>query len=224
MAHDVQLDAVDHAVLAALARDGRMSMNELAAQVGVSRATAYTRVERLRRERVITGFTATIDPARAGFGVTALILLNVRQADWQAARDLLLAVPGVVYLAMTSGAFDMVMLVRAADERTKPNTERLREYTDAALPRIEQQLYARVPIYSEVEVLTMSFSLQRMREWLGPDHPVLVDLQVHVVLAEQGRDILAGHPILEHVAPGVAVAYSPACLQRGVVGKCLCRL
>ncbi|HEX6787498.1 MAG TPA: Lrp/AsnC ligand binding domain-containing protein, partial [Acidimicrobiales bacterium] len=52
---------------------------------------------------------------RAGFGVTALILLNVRQADWQAARDLLLAVPGVVYLAMTSGAFDMVMLVRAAD-------------------------------------------------------------------------------------------------------------
>ena len=56
------------------------------------------------------------------------------------------------------------LLLRAADERTKPNTERLREYTDAALPRIEQQLYAQVPIYSEVEVLTMSFSLQRMRE------------------------------------------------------------
>ena len=115
IAHNVQLDAVDHAVLEALARDGRMSMNELATQVGVSRATAYSRVERLRREQVITGFTASIDPARAGFGVTALILLNVRQADWQAARDLLLAVPGVVYLAMTSGAFDMVMLVRAAD-------------------------------------------------------------------------------------------------------------
>lgn len=115
MADDVQLDAVDHAVLEALAHDGRISMNELASQVGVSRATAYSRVERLRREGVVTGFTATIDPARAGFGVTALILLNVRQADWQAARDLLLAVPGVVYLAMTSGAFDMVMLVRAAD-------------------------------------------------------------------------------------------------------------
>src|SRR5215510_13461865 len=101
---DVQLDAVDHAVLATLARDGRISMNELATTVGVSRATAYSRVERLRREQVITGFTATIDPARAGYGVTALILLNVRQGDWQAARDLLLAVPGVVYLAMTSGA------------------------------------------------------------------------------------------------------------------------
>ena len=65
------------------------------------------------------------------------------------------------------------LLVRAADERAKPNVARLREYTDAALSRIEQQLYARVPIYSEVEVLTMSFSLQRMREWLGPDHPIV---------------------------------------------------
>jgi hypothetical protein len=65
------------------------------------------------------------------------------------------------------------LIVRSADERDKPNAERLREYTDAALPRIEQQLSARVPIYGEVEVLTLSFSLQRMREMLGPDHPIV---------------------------------------------------
>jgi hypothetical protein len=84
------------------------------------------------------------------------------------------------------------LLVRAADERTKPNTERLREYTDAALPRIEQQLYARVPIYSEVEVLTMSFSLQRMREWLGPDHPV-----VRKLLIKDSPDTLATRLVAE---------------------------
>lgn len=65
------------------------------------------------------------------------------------------------------------LLVRGTDERAKPNTDRLREYTDVALPRIEQQLDAHVPIYSEVEALTLSFSLQRMREWLGPDDPVV---------------------------------------------------
>jgi hypothetical protein len=84
------------------------------------------------------------------------------------------------------------LLLRAADERTKPNTERLREYTDAALPRIEQQLYARVPIYSEVEVLTMSFSLQRMREWLGPDHPV-----VRKLLLKDSPDTLATRLVAE---------------------------
>jgi DNA-binding Lrp family transcriptional regulator len=115
MAEDLRLDDIDHSLLQVLVGDGRVSMNELAARTGVSRATAYSRVERLQRQGVITGFTATVDAAKAGFGVTALILLNVRQGDWRVARDQLLAVPGVVYLAMTSGAFDMVMLVRAPD-------------------------------------------------------------------------------------------------------------
>jgi DNA-binding Lrp family transcriptional regulator len=115
MNEDVRVDEIDKTLLRQLVADGRISMNELAARTGVSRATAYSRVERLRRDGVITGFTATVDPARVGLGVTALILLNVRQGDWRAARDAFLAIPGVVYLAMTSGAFDMVMLVRAAD-------------------------------------------------------------------------------------------------------------
>ena len=84
------------------------------------------------------------------------------------------------------------LLVRAAEERAKPNTARLREYTDAALPRIEQQLYARVPIYGEVEVLTLSFSLQRMREWLGPDYPL-----VRTLLLKDSPDALATRLVAE---------------------------
>ena len=70
-------------------------------------------------------------------------------------------------------------LVRAAAERPKPNAERLREYTDAFLPRMEQQLAAPVPIYPELERLTLSFSLERMREWLGPDAPIVRRLLVN---------------------------------------------
>jgi len=62
-------------------------------------------------------------------------------------------------------------LVRGAAERAKRNTDRLREFTDASLPLIQRELFARVPTYSEIEVLTLSFSLERMREWLGPDDP-----------------------------------------------------
>jgi hypothetical protein len=84
------------------------------------------------------------------------------------------------------------LLVRGADEREKPNTERLREFTDSMLPRIEQQLNARVPIYAEVETLTLSFSLQRMREWLGPDHPV-----VRSLLAKESPETLAVRVVAE---------------------------
>jgi hypothetical protein len=84
------------------------------------------------------------------------------------------------------------LLLRAADERAKPNTERLREFTDSSLPRIEQQLYARVPIYAEVETLTLSFSLQRMREWLGPDYPL-----VRTLFANESPESLATRIVAE---------------------------
>ena len=63
MAEDVRLDSVDATLVRELVADGRLSMNELATRAGVSRATAYSRVERLRRDNVITGFTAPSIPA-----------------------------------------------------------------------------------------------------------------------------------------------------------------
>jgi V8-like Glu-specific endopeptidase len=77
-------------------------------------------------------------------------------------------------------------LVRGAEERGKPNGERLREFTDAQLPRVQQQLAAATPVYPEVERLTMSFGFERMREWLGPDHAV-----VRKLLAKDSPDSLA---------------------------------
>ena len=48
-----------------------------------------------------------------------------------------------------------------------------REFTDARLPAVEQQLGAAAPIYPEFESCGSSFGLERMREWLGPDDPVV---------------------------------------------------
>jgi hypothetical protein len=92
-----------------------------------------------------------------------------------------------------SGLFrDARILLRGADERTKPNTERLREFTDASLPLIQRELYARVPVYAELEQLTLAFSLERLREWLGPDHPV-----VRRLLYKESPDALATRLIAE---------------------------
>jgi hypothetical protein len=77
-------------------------------------------------------------------------------------------------------------LVRGAEERPKPNTERLHEYADASLPRIEQLLFAPIPAYPDFETMTLSFSLERMREWLGPEHPV-----VRRLLGAESPDSLA---------------------------------
>lgn len=84
------------------------------------------------------------------------------------------------------------LLLRVADERLKPNNERLREFTDAELPRMQHDLYAQVPVYPEFEQMTLSFSLERMREWLGPDHPV-----VRRLMSRESPDALATRLIAE---------------------------
>jgi Peptidase S46 len=77
-------------------------------------------------------------------------------------------------------------LVRAAAERTKPNEQRFREFTDAALPALEQSLRAPTPVHPALEKVTLSFSLERMREWLGPDQPLVREL-----LGQESPDSLA---------------------------------
>ncbi len=72
--------------------------------------------------------------------------------------------------AFGSDLFDYARdLVRGTVEREKPNERRLREYTDTALPRVESQLLADRPIDKAYEKLTLEFSLDKLREYLGPD-------------------------------------------------------
>jgi DNA-binding Lrp family transcriptional regulator len=112
---DVTLDAVDRNIVNALIGDGRMSVNELASVVHVSRATAYARLERLQASGVITGFTATVDPAKVGYPVAALVLANVDQSRWREIRAEVTSLPGLEHMAFTSGGFDLVLLVRLPD-------------------------------------------------------------------------------------------------------------
>ena len=90
-------------------------------------------------------------------------------------------------VAFNSTLFDYARsLVRAAAERQKPNEERLREYTEAALPQLRQRTLASRPIYPDMEELKLSFSLDKLREFLGPDSPY-----VKKVLGRVSPDTLA---------------------------------
>jgi hypothetical protein len=77
-------------------------------------------------------------------------------------------------------------IVRGTAERELPNNQRIRDYTDAALPQVEQGLLAERPVDKGYEKLRMAFSLDKMREWLGPDSKY-----VHLVLGNESPDALA---------------------------------
>jgi hypothetical protein len=63
------------------------------------------------------------------------------------------------------------ILVRAAEEKPKPNGERLREFRDSALPSLEQQLFSTAPIYKNLETVELADSLSETEDMLGKDNP-----------------------------------------------------
>ncbi|MGE0115988.1 MAG: S46 family peptidase [Steroidobacteraceae bacterium] len=82
------------------------------------------------------------------------------------------------------------MLVRGAAERAKPDGERLPEFAEAELPALEQSLFSDAPLYPEYEQLKLSWSLAKLREWLGADHPL-----VRKVLGKESPEQLAARLI-----------------------------
>ncbi|HWN31491.1 MAG TPA: Lrp/AsnC family transcriptional regulator [Pseudonocardia sp.] len=109
------LDEIDRRIVDELRVDGRLSVRALAEQVRISRANAYARLERLTSTGVITGFTANVDPVRLGLSTSAYITLSVRQNSWRDLKARLRDIPEVRHMALVGGDFDVILLVRAAD-------------------------------------------------------------------------------------------------------------
>jgi hypothetical protein len=58
-------------------------------------------------------------------------------------------------------------LVRLAEESQKPNGERLREYSEAGLESLKQELFSDAPIYDDLETLELADSLSMYVEMKG---------------------------------------------------------
>jgi len=65
-------------------------------------------------------------------------------------------------------------LVRAAEEKSKPNGDRLRDYRDSALPSLEQQLFSTAPIYKGLETASLAVFLAQMQEAVGAEDPAVL--------------------------------------------------
>lgn len=109
------LDDIDLQIVAALRADGRLSMRALAEALHISRASAYARVRQLEASRVITGYTAIVDPRRCGYGLSAYVFLKIAQESWQTVGRQVLSIPEVDHATLVSGEHDIMLLVRTRD-------------------------------------------------------------------------------------------------------------
>ena len=109
------MDAVDRAILDVLRADSRTSIRDVAVQVGISRASAYARVRKLVETGVIRGFTIDVDHAALGLGLSAYVHVRTKQNSWKSFREKVWQLEEAAHVALVTGDFDCVILVRARD-------------------------------------------------------------------------------------------------------------
>lgn len=113
-------DQLDQAILRALQHDGRISVADLARLIHLCPPAVHQRIKRLERAGLITGYVALVDHGRVGLGVLAFIRLSIqphtreRLAAFEAA---VLAQPAVLECYQTTGGFDLLLKVVAADSK-----------------------------------------------------------------------------------------------------------
>ena len=109
-------------------------------------------------------------------------------------------------------------LLRAGDERPKPNGDRLREYSDSSRVSLELGLFSEKPIYPDLEILTLTDSLTFLATQLGGNDPfaqrVLAeksphDRAVELINGTQVRDVAFRKRLYADGAAAVAAVNDP---------------
>ncbi len=89
------LDDVDKRILELLSRDGRMSVKDLAQNVGLSAPSTSDRIRRLEERGVIRGFTVEVDPESIGFTLQAIIRVRPLPGKLHVVQRLIEQIPEI---------------------------------------------------------------------------------------------------------------------------------
>ncbi|MBI1377345.1 MAG: AsnC family transcriptional regulator [Frankiales bacterium] len=126
MSRDSAVDDTDRAIIAALQAHGRRPVTEIARDLGLAEATVRQRLRRLERRNVIQ-VVAVIAPLQLGLR-RVLIGVRVRGRTVADVESRLRVMPEVDYAAITTGAYDILLMAACDDEEGVAElvTERIR--------------------------------------------------------------------------------------------------
>ena len=105
-----------------------MGVLEMSRRLGVARATAQARLDRLVARGVIASFAPQIDPEALGYHVTAFATLEIRQGNGASVLRHLDTIPEVLEVHTITGQGDMLCRLVA---RSNPDLQRVIDRVNA---------------------------------------------------------------------------------------------
>ncbi|WP_448177029.1 Lrp/AsnC family transcriptional regulator [Pseudomonas putida] len=108
----ITLDEIDRQLIALLQINARESVATLARQLGIARTTVNSRLERLEKNKVISGYGVRLGQGVIGGGLQAYVGIKVQPRSGKDVVRRLSAMGQVQQLCAVSGEFDYVAWLR----------------------------------------------------------------------------------------------------------------
>lgn len=110
---NLELDAYDTRILAELQADARLSMAELGRRVHLSQPAVTERVRKLESAGVITGYRASVDLAKLGYGIRAIV--RVGRAEYARVVKLVRETPECINAYNVTGEDSWIIEIAVID-------------------------------------------------------------------------------------------------------------
>ncbi|MDE2384473.1 MAG: Lrp/AsnC ligand binding domain-containing protein [Alphaproteobacteria bacterium] len=115
-----EFDQIDSRIIEVLAKDGRISISDLAEKIGLSKTPTQLRLKRLQANGVIEGFRAVLNAQKLGLDHVAFVevkLSDTREDALQKFNAAVKKLREVEECHMIAGRFDYLLKVRTSDIR-----------------------------------------------------------------------------------------------------------
>jgi Lrp/AsnC family transcriptional regulator for asnA, asnC and gidA len=110
----IELDDSDRKILRELQRDARTSFKAIAEDIGVSEATVFVRVKKLKEKGVLKGFLAVVDPKTVGRTLTAIILVRAQPKAFPGMLNALKKFDDIYEIYDVTGEYYSILKVRTS--------------------------------------------------------------------------------------------------------------
>ncbi len=108
------MDALDQKLVTLLRHDGRRSVSDLAIELGVSRATVRSRMERLERSGEVLGYTVILRADAVDLPVRGIMLIEIEGHAADRVTFALGGFPEVSAIHTTNGRWDVIVELGAS--------------------------------------------------------------------------------------------------------------
>lgn len=112
------MDGIDRKLISLLQQNGKLTMKELSAELGLSITPIYERLRRIEREGLITGYHASVDHKKAGFGFAVFSSVTLESHKSEFLREFereIIKFPQVLECYHLAGSFDFLLKVLVKD-------------------------------------------------------------------------------------------------------------